>query len=395
MPRESATYDRRQIEDALNVLGNFVTAGNSGRRLQAKLKIHDDGRFEYQQSGLATWWNRGASDSLTNAAVNGAVTNMFTQCRTLIGNMGNNGEHKRRLYWKMLYGLRGYHTLIKEGYPSLRENFEQTIGIPSRQFIGNATSLGMGIALGHFGQSDFLRKREKGLCWGFTLDWLRRCFRGRYTYNQTLRGPTVNNVDMKAKVNRKLDQIREHQAGQTLLKAQVEGGSLQINEYIEYDFGPGGPAGVGPGKFAGMVMHPRLNSVNIEVEQQRFYGNVNNLPDHQEQDPFRMLQAEMNSWYMGPNIDRTDGIGWIISMEYDNFWEGPANGHAIGAFWERRGTAMIFDPNSGYNNLGNEARLQSQTAEWIKKIVVKYTMVDAAVKAVVVYPVTFTPPANA
>lgn len=393
MPRESATYDRRQIADALNVLGNFVTAGNSGRRLQAKLKIHDDGRFEYQQSGLTTWWNRGANDSLTNAAVNGAVTNMFTQCRTLIGNMGNNGEHQRRLYWKMLYGLRGYHTLIKEGYPTLRENFVKKIGIPSRQFIGHARSLGMGIALGHFEQSDFLLPGQKGLCWGFTLDWLRRCFRQRYTYNQTLLGPTVNNVDMKAKVNRKLDQIREHQAGQTLLKKQVEGGRFRgDNMFVTYVF-PGGSQEVGKGKFEGMWMHPALPRVDIDIEQQRFYGNVNNL--HQEQDPFRMLQVEMHSWYIRQNIEKTQGIGWMISLKYDDFWGGPANGHAIGAFWEPRGTAMIFDPNNGYNNLGVEDRLQSQTAEWIKKIVTMYTMADAAVTDVVVYPVTFTPPANA
>ena len=398
---------QQELDAAIDVLGRFVTAGVSGRRFQAKLKVHANGHFEFQESGFATMWNRTANDSLTNPRVHGAVADVFAQCRRLIRTPRY--AEREQLYRRMLYGLRGYHTLVKEGYPGLRGHVKG-IARQTRDLIGNSQSLGQGISLYNFKQNDFPIGR--GCCWGFTMDWLRRCFRGRYTYNTTNHGRLVDNFDMKAKVNRKLDNVKHIQDDQTFLKTATDGGVYNEN-YILYIF-PGGPAPVTRGinptaptadrKFGGMTMHPLVPGINIPVAHQRFYGNS----DGSERPPrFETLQTAMQERRQAliPQYgDPTLGIGWLITMQFGDFWaDRQTSGHAVGAFWTPDGRAKFFDPNYGYASMADTApqgpqadnNFVADTWRLIEKLVILYSMGDAAVQSVDVYPVTYQPAAAA
>jgi len=364
-----------------------VYAGVAGRRLQAKLKVHDDGRFEFQESGLRTWFNRQANDSLTSPLVYRAVANVFEECRNLLKGSGDPG-HQAKLFWKMLYGLRGYHTLVKEGYPTVREHVVRE-GSLTKRLLLKSDKLGMPLRVGRFDQLPFTNGTN-GLCWGFTMDWLRRCFQSRFFYNQTKAGFVSSNV-VVAKVKKKVEgHIQATQQQQLTLKRTVHGGIAVVHRggmITSYTHVPGTSAPVDGTKFAGMTLLPHLPIVNIAPAQQRFYGNVNTLQP--QPSPFAVLSAAMPATW----ADKTQGIGWVIAMGFADFWTGlPGIGHAVGVFWTSKRKAVFFDPNLGYDTAVNG--FLSHTDAWLEKIVQYYSMTNA-VTDVLVYPVTYTPTVDA
>ncbi len=365
----------------LAVLGRFVTAGNQGRALQAKLKVHADGRFEYQQSGLSTWWSRGTEDSLTQPRVYGAVDALFKECRDRLGTEKSESV-RQTLYWDMLYGLRGYHTLVKEGYRPLRSRVEK-IAEETKIFIQKKTTLKESVSLGGFNQSWF--DVGQGCCAGFTMDWLRRCFHGRYAYNQKKRVTVnVNNAAMKPSVGRKMEQIRVIQHGDRVLRTYVAGGQLGYGVVNMQVIGEA--QHVGEGKFLHMEMHPPLY-LNIDRGQQRFYGNMNAI--RTQPNPFDLLVSQMTNHALA-----RDGIGWRIGLTYYDFWgSSPSGGHAVGAFFTPAGHAKFFDPNFGYADMSDYSKIQQpvaakeRTADWLRQVVTYYSFTQA-VTTVQVYPVT-------
>jgi len=145
----------------------------------------------------------------------------------------------------------------------------------------------------------------------------------------TKAGIETNSDAVDAKVKRKVGHIKATQDEQLTLKAVVHDKDLWGTRglMITRTHIAGTSAAVGGDKFAGMMLLPPLPVVNIAPAQQRFYGNVNTL--QAQPSPFAVLKAAMPARW----ADKTQDIGWVIAMGFDDFWTGPSCGHAVGVLF--------------------------------------------------------------
>ena len=351
------------LDEKLDVLGSFAAADGIRSVWGAKLLVNrETGDMQLQQAGFATFWSRRADDSLTNAAVYNKVTQVFDQAVAGVQNRRNAAAgSESELTRRTLYAFKGFSTLVRRGYG------------------GNAVLEAKVTAIGktvgkvcvpipcqtHFDQSFHIPPECRGMCYGFTVDWLRRCYKHKYGYGYGLIDTHAGEMSELAlkKGGAKLRAIAGIQYNQNEIE---NNGSRPFDRRKRTDFwdlpivsnrlstraGETAEAAYAS-RFAGMTLHQRRH-IFLPEEDWRCCGvgpAVNAPSEISVGVETSMLYIEQDYLTHANN----GPCGWLIGLDFYDFFNGVmVNGHAIGMFFERRGLCHCFDPNHGTVSAGQD-----------------------------------------
>jgi hypothetical protein len=356
-------------DNKLDLLGRFAAEGNIRTLLGTKLHINQQtGDFSIQDSGLKTWWARSAADSLTNPAVHGHVTRLFENAKAEVRRIGDTDrcvEKVKRIH----YAFKGYSTLIRRGSSGsdLLKNHVRTIaGICSETFR---------VPYVHqISQGALLPRGHSGVCWGFVLDWLRRSFNGKFSYEN-------------AKIEKKMGAIASLHRDQMDIKvAALFGGARLVNpnnprvNQGAYEGGYVSRAGHGAQRFNqrfdGMTYHGGDmwdSTFWVAPEEQRCYGvrapDDASFPRLVGEKVMNYVRLDRYKNILGPDAD----CGWLLSLSFrDFFTNAQSTGHAIGIrFTPDRRSLLFFDPNFGTGDI-----FLGMGHLWVDSVIKQYSFGD-------------------
>jgi len=192
------------------------------------------------------------------------------------------------------------------------------------------------------------------MCYGFTVDWLRRSYKQKYGYGfgliDTRQGETSQLVRKG-----KLASIAGIQENQSLIRNDgsrrglvgYEANMLRdvpiVSNRLSTDVGRNREAAYAR-RFAGMTLHTEVG-FGIPEEDRRCCG-VGPVDSAEVPRVLRNIEQAMSQ-----NIAQANGpCGWLICLEFADFFTGTGGpGHAIGMFCEGGNTDRYhcFDPNHG------------------------------------------------
>ena len=354
-------------DNKLDLLGRFAAEGNIRTLLGTKLHINQQtGDFSIQDSGLRTWWARSAADSLTNTAVQGHVTRLFKNAKAevrLIGDTDRCVEKVKRIH----YAFKGYSTLVRRGYSGnndLKDHVRDIAGICGETFR---------VPYVHqISQMALLPRGHSGVCWGFVLDWLRRSFNGKFSYE-------------KSKIEKKMGAIASLHRDQMNIKmgAALGGEARLVNPNAPranqgaYEGGYVSRAGHGAQRFNqrfdGMMYHGGDlldRTFWVAPEDQRCYGvrapGDRSFPRLVGIDVMDYVKRDRIRSLLGPEAD----CGWLLSLSFrDFFTDAHTAGHAIGIrFTPDRRSLVFFDPNYGTGDV-----FQDMGHLWVDSVIKQYS----------------------
>ncbi len=360
----------QSVDDKLDLLGRFATAGNVRSLLGTKLLINQQtGDFTLQESGLRTWWARSAADSLTNPAVHRHVTRLFENARAQVGRMGNNAQKKTKVD-RILYAYKGYGSLVRQGYSG-----NDTLKAQVYEIAGLCHELFQVPYAHKFSQGDWLPRGHDGACWAFVLDWLRRSFKGKYGYSGAKIQKKMGAIEA---LQRDQLEIRQRGAGNAFVPGvntvrivnpdapharqdAYQGGYVTRDGHAAQRFNQ---------RFDDMFFHPDYSWL-IAPEEQRCYGirapGDASMPRLVGNLIMDFLRRDRNASLVNGDADN----GWMLSLIFrDYFNNAGSTGHAIGIrFSADRRNAMYFDPNSGTGEI-----FLDMAHLWIDSVILEYSL---------------------
>lgn len=343
------------LDQKLDVLGSFAAADGIRSVWGAKLLVDQDGDMHLQEAGFSTFWSRRAADSLTNANVFGKVWNVFSEACTAVqtARIQNAGDAGNELAWRTLYAYKGYSTLVRRGYGSnavLRDQVTQLGRLVGRACVPIACNGSS------FDQSAHIPAGSQGMCYGFTVDWLRRCYKQKYGYGFGHIYTRQGEVSVLA-AKGKLAAVAGIQENQSLIqndgsrRRNLTGMHVSmlrdvpiVSNRLSTNAGQRLEAAYAD-RFAGMTLHQE-RSFLVPQQDTRCCGVGPVGHDREPQTVQAIIQA-MRQDMVSPG---NSACGWLISLNFADFFTGaPENGHAIGMFFEgqRTGRFICFDPNHG------------------------------------------------
>lgn len=367
------------LDQKLDVLGSFAAADGIRSVWGAKLLVSQDGDMHLQEAGFSTFWSRRANDSLTNANVFGKVWNVFSEACTDVqmARLRNAGDAGNELAWRTLYAYKGYSTLVRRGYGSNAVLRDQVTKIG--RMVGRAC---VPIAChSFFDQSAHIPAGSRGMCYGLTVDWLRRCYKQKYGYGfghvLTQQGE-MSELAAKGK----LAAVAGIQENQSLIQnygtrrgnlTRMHASMLQdvpiVSNRLSTDEGKSREAAYAR-RFTGMTLHQE-RSFLVPQQDTRCCGVGPVGHDREPQTVRDIIQAMRQDIVSQGNT----ACGWLIGLNFADFFTGaPENGHAIGMFFEgqRTGRFHCFDPNHG-----TVSGLQDLAVTWLRFSILRWSLLSS------------------
>jgi hypothetical protein len=337
------------IEQKLDVLGSFAAADRIRKVWGTKLLVSANGDMQLQEAGFATFWGRNANDSLTNPAVHNRVEEVFDTALTRVHLTRYGGNQDSELQQRVLYAFKGYSTLVRRGYD------HNVLRAQVQRIAGKAARLAVPIVCTtYFDQSDHIPEGSRGLCYGLTVDWLRRSYKQKYGYDfgliQTRQGETsqlVRKGKLASIVGLQENQSLIRNDGSRETRIGYEANMFRdvpiVSNRLSKDVGRNREAAYAR-RFAGMTLHTELSFRPDEAEQ-RCCG-IAPVGSWDVPRLIRNLEIAMDR-----DLAQANGpCGWLISLGFADFFTGSREvGHAIGMFCEGAniGRYHCFDPNHG------------------------------------------------
>lgn len=341
------------LDQKLDVLGSFAAADRIRSVWGAKLLVDQAGDMHLQEAGFSTFWSRRAADSLTN--VYGTVGDVFSEACTAVqmARFQNAGDAGNELAWRTLYAYKGYSTLVRKGYGSnavLRGQVTQLGRMVGRACVPIACNGSS------FDQSRHIPAGSQGMCYGFTVDWLRRCYKQKYGYGFGHIDTRQGEVSVLA-AKGKLAAVAGIQENQSLIRNDgSRRGNLtgmhvsMLRDVPIVSNRLSTPAGARleaayADRFAGMTLHQERPF--LVPQQDRRCCGVG--PVGHDQEP-QTVQAIIQAMTQDMVSTGNNPCGWLITLCFADFFTGaPESGHAIGMFFEgqRTGRFICFDSNHG------------------------------------------------
>jgi len=361
----------QSIRDKFRVLGQFAEANNVRSLLGTKLFVdRTTGDFELQKSGVKTWWNRTADDSLTNREVYGRVTEFFVRNRP----PRNNVEWLRQY----LYAFKGYSTLVRLGYSGAGDKNDalRTQVKTLAALCDSVLDLGPRQPFNQRDMTNLAPPRYKdGICWSLVLDWLRRGFKGKYGYS-------FANMN----VQKKLPGLLALQDDQAAIRTAAISPFLPIQRDVAL-IDPADANRVAQDQyrtFAGIVYRREVARIYIDPEDRlcNGIGNPESTASMNDANEGQVGKEVINVLRDGLNRGTGGQFGWILSLKFRDFFSdscGP--GHAIGVRPSPNGlTFDVFDPNYGSDEFPVD-----QAHAWIDLVIMKYSL-QYAVESIAINP---------
>jgi hypothetical protein len=373
---------RMTNDENLAVLGRFATAGNIRSLLGTKLLVNRrTGDLTYQDSGLMTWWNRTGADSLTKAANYELVTHVFDVARVERNRLSTHDAISSKVN-RILWAFKGYSTLVRCGYN------EENLITQVRKISRICRNLFFVPYFHALSQSSLIPSGNKGVCWAFVLDWLRRGFKGKNDYRNARRMDSkmeaimaLQDDQLEIKYRQRLHQWGGRDGDVRIVdpekpffnQAAYQGRNAPATGNAAQRFSPrfDGILYRAPRHFAIAPAERRCYGVHRPgTEQPSFLGN----------EILQYIKEDALASAAGGDRDR----GWMLSLSYrDYFTDAPTDGHAVGLRLSPCGTwAAYFEPNFGTGEVdANYADF------WINSMILRNSL-DYAVESVRVHRVS-------
>lgn len=214
------------------------------------------------------------------------------------------------------------------------------------------------------------------MCYGFTVDWLRRCYKQKYGYGfghiDTRQGE-VSMLKRKGKLAA-VAGIQENQsliqnAGSELPTLPGMHANMLRDVPIVSDRNSTTQAAYA-NRFAGMTLHQE-RFFSVPQQDTRCCGVG---PVGHDQEP-QTVQAIIQVIIQDMVFPGNSACGWLIGLHFADFFTGaPAGGHAIGMFFEGRLSYrfICFDPNHG--TLETPVGFPDLARRWLRFSILRWSL---------------------
>jgi hypothetical protein len=353
----------QSLQEKLDVLGSFAAADKVRKVWGTKLLVRANGDMERQEAGFYTFWSRNASDSLTNPAVHNQVQLVFDTALTKVHSATHFRNHNFDLQQRILYAFKGYSTLVRRGYADRGNALKDQV----RAIGDRVGKLCVPIACNtYFNQAHHIPQESEGMCFGFALDWLRRCYKQKYGYGyglvqtgpvKSLSNPARQGMTSELTKGGKLASIQGIQENQLLIKndgtrsrpimgypASMSRDVPIVSNRLSTAADQNREAAYAR-RFGGMILHQEYG-FPVPEEERRCCGIG---PPGATEEPW-VIRSIDDMVVRDQLAQGNRACGWLILMYFKNFFTNRyENGHAIGMFSEGVGTGRYhcFDPNHG------------------------------------------------
>lgn len=353
----------QSIDQKLDVLGRFATVADVRKVWGTKLYIDRQGDFELQEAGFKTFWKRSSEDSLSRPEVHNRVYRVFEEAVRNVTRAGIvwAGNHQPGQLERIRYAFKGYSTLVRKGYSDSR------VMRTHLQHLGCLVQDGI-VPIPHevrFAQTDHIPSTSGGMCWGFVLDWLRRCFKAKYAYaynQQVFRDKIASKLGAVAGLQKDQGQIKER-AYFSNNPNLVRSDPLVAPNQRDYER-----------RFQNIEYHRFGATFDIPRDSTTCFNiNPPGSPLHPPQLCLHILQYIEVS-LMKHILAKGTECGFLIELVFASFMQGAAcGGHAIGMYAEGNNTIHCFDPN--YGSIRTHYSLNTpEAAFWLAHLITAYSL---------------------